>query len=87
MPHCFSGESELRITSGYPFTTAHMDSLVDSVFSDPIAAIDGIKIRSTFFFTRSRICPCTSFAGKQTVSEVTALKPSSNILCVLGDEI
>ena len=34
-----------------------------------ILVTDGMKILSTPIFARARRCPCTSFAGKQTVSE------------------
>ena len=54
-----------------------MDWLVSTVFSDGTVVIDGIKIRSTPFFARFLRCPCTSLAGKHTVSEVTADSPLS----------
>ena len=65
------------MTSGYPFTIAHIHSLVFSLFSDWTEVMDGMKIRSTCMFARLRICPWTSFAGKQTVSEATAESPDS----------
>ena len=61
-----------------------MDSLVFSIFSGGTVLMDGMKIRSTFCFARSRRCPCTSFPGKHTVSEVTADSPFSYIFLVLG---
>ena len=61
-----------------------MDSLVFWVFSEGTVVTDGMKIRSTPCFTRSRMWPWTSLAGKQTVSEVTADRPLSYIFRVLG---
>ena len=50
-----------------------------SVFSDGTVVIDGMKMRSTRARSRSRMWPCTSFAGKQIVSDATAGRPSSNM--------
>ena len=65
---------------------AHMDWLVFSRFSEGTVVTEGIKIRSTFFSARFRRCPCTSLAGKQTVSDVTAESPLSYIFLVLLSE-
>ena len=67
-------------------TTAHIDSLVFSWFSEGTVLMEGKKMRSTFFAARLRRCPCTSLAGKQTVSEVTAESPLSYILRVLKSD-
>ena len=60
-----------------------MDSLLFSRFSEGTVVTEGMKIRSTPWFTRSRMWPWTSLAGKQTVSEVTADRPLSYIFRVL----
>ena len=86
-PHFSDGLSEFLMTIGYPFTTAHIDWLVSSVFSVGTVVTDGMKIRSTLCFTRFLIWPCTSFAGKHTVSDVTAESPSSYIFLVLLSEM
>ena len=86
MPKRSCGSSELRMTRGYPFTTAHMDWLVSEAFSEGTEAMEGRKMRSTFCFARLRRCPCTSLAGKHTVSEVTAESPLSYMVRLLGAE-
>ena len=58
-------------------TTAHMDWLVFSVFSEGTVVTTGMKMRSTPFSARLRRWPWTSLAGKHTVSEVTAEMPPS----------
>ena len=52
-------------------------TFVKAEITDPVSVTEGMKILSTPCFARARRCPCTSFAGKQTVSEVTACRPSS----------
>ena len=64
-----------------------MELLVDTVFSEGVSVTDGMKMRSTPFPARSLRWPWTSFAGKQTVSEVTADNPLSYIVWVLSPDI
>ena len=68
-------------------TTAHMELLVDTVFSDGVSVTEGIKITSGFLAAKSRRWPWTSLAGKHTVSEVTAARPLSYIFLVLFPDI
>ncbi len=57
------------------------------MFSEGMVVMVGMKMRSTPESTRSLMCPCTSLAGKHTVSDVTACKPDSYILRVLAREM
>ena len=61
-----------------------MDSLVFSVFSERMAVMLGMNILSAPILASARRWPCTSFAGKQMVSEVTAESPLSYIFRVLS---
>ena len=61
-----------------------MDSLVDSVFPNPIAAIDGIKKYDHFLLYQIADMPVHQFCRKADASGVTALKPSSNIFACSG---
>ena len=63
-----------------------MDMLVDAVFSLGTVVMMGMKMRSTPARASSWMWPCTSFAGKQIVSDATWGSPSSNMARVDGRE-
>ena len=63
-----------------------MDMLVDAVFSLGTVVMMGMKTRSTPARASSWMWPCTSFAGKQMVSDATWGSPSSNMARVDGRE-
>ena len=54
-----------------------MLSLVAWGFWGSTVVIVGMKMKSTPAASSLRMWPCTSLAGKHTVSEVTAVRPSS----------
>ena len=58
-------------------TTAHMLSALADVPSLCTTVMMGMKMRSTPLFVSWRMWPCTSLAGKHTVSLVTACRPLS----------